>query len=1630
MGKNQNTTDRGRNVRHGFEAGHRNQGESAVAIGEGAGRTSQGANAVAIGKNAGYNTQGVNSVAIGLFTGQSAQGDNSIAMGTYDAYSSQGDNCIAIGGASGQSSQGDFSIAIGTSSGRVIQGKYSIAIGADAGRDTQAEYSIAIGHLAARNFQSNNSIVLNATGNVLDASNVDAFYVKPIRFLDTLSANVLTYHAESGEIIDSNAITFRAGSTLVGINNSNPKNLLDVGQCLSVDARGSTTNTLTVRGGVIAEGNLNVCNNLFVDALTGFVGICNMNPKNMLDVGDCISVHSDGTPHVLTVRGDMSANTFTVNKDLIITGNLHVHGTETIMNTEKLLIKDPIIELANNITDADQDVGIIMRRPGTDPSVFIGYHNHTNGKGLSIGHTTSDIHSINLDVAESNSLPVYIHGSLTVGHTVNTVSNVVEVTGNLNATNFLFGSNVIAHNTLKVGEVLTIDKEASNVVEVRGNLNATNFLLGSNVIAHNTLKVGEVLTIDKEASNVVEVRGNLNATNFLLGSNVIAHNTLKVGEVLTIDEDIQLIGSTTLKFNDGKFQAYHDGNDMTFVNIKGDFNYRVEGGDVNISVGDGHNVNVKRTGSDALPLLVADPTKDVVTMSGALKVAKVLTIDKDASNVVEVIGNLNATNFLFGSNVIAHNTLKVAKVLTIDKDASNVVEVIGNLNATNFLFGSNVIAHNTLKVAKVLTIDKEASNVVEVTGNLNATSFLFGSNVIAHNTLKVGEVLTIDKEASNVVDVRGNLNATSFLFGSNVIAHNTLKVGEVLTIDKDASNVVEVTGNLNATSFLFGSNVIAHNTLKVAKVLTIDKDASNVVEVRGGVYISGILTAHDIVVANLHVHGTTTTIHTEKLEVKDPIIGLGSGGGADTLGLLMEISATRGSNVFAGYHEEKYQIGFTSDGIHDTELRLTGSIPVQINGSLNVVGNISGTSSNIGYNTTASGTYSHAEGANTTASGYASHAEGFETTASGYASHTEGYDTTASGKYSHAEGYKTVASSTYFPSHAEGGSTLASGPFSHAEGNETQASGSTSHAEGYATTASDSYSHAEGNETTARGFASHAEGSSTEASGKYSHAGGLNTIASEDAQYVVGQNNALVTDGLFIVGVGTNSTTRKNGLVVTKTGIVTVGELNVGVNTVIDSNRKITGSSLNVGGNIAGTSLNVGGIITAKSFKFDGGQIMSLYDGDTTFINFNNGRFGGSVRAARYEDINGNRIIDSDRNIYAKSLDVGDTTVIDSARNIFAKSFKFDGGQIMSLYDGDTTFINIGNGRFDGSVRAARYEDIYGNWIIDSDRNIFAKSLDVGDTTVIDSARNIFAKSFKFDGGQIMSLYDGDTTFINFNNGRFGGSVRAARYEDIDGNRIIDSFRNIYANSLHAGGINVIDSDRNIFAKSLYVGGTAVIDSDRNIFAKSLNVDGLTTVGELLTGSHVRIPYGGILGIGTNGAGMSKFSISCTANQELLFSHYSAGYGSIFFRNDFNAGTTGNPNYTGSTRIYIDGEVYVNTVFNNSDDRLKHNEEPVIDALSTLNKLKLQKYDKTNVMMDADYRGDLSNVTHHTEIGFIAQEVKEIPELAHVVHEPRSESDPYSVNYNDIHNLGIQGIQELYAKYKDLLVRVAALEAK
>ena len=128
---------------------------------------------------------------------------------------------------------------------------------------------------------------------------------------------------------------------------------------------------------------------------------------------------------------------------------------------------------------------------------------------------------------------------------------------------------------------------------------------------------------------------------------------------------------------------------------------------------------------------------------------------------------------------------------------------------------------------------------------------------------------------------------------------------------------------------------------------------------------------------------------------------------------------------------------------------------------------------------------------------------------------------------------------------------MAFGRYSHAEGYNTKA-GWASHAEGcdsIAIPGRDAPSHAEGYNTEAL-QGSHAEGWYTVAKGLNSHAEGNWTVAASDYQHVQGNSNKIDSAGkyAFIIGNGTDPSSRSNAFAVDWDGNIYVNNASTGVN--------------------------------------------------------------------------------------------------------------------------------------------------------------------------------------------------------------------------------------------------------------------------------------------------------------------------------------------------------------------------------------------------------------------------------------------------------------------------------------------------
>ena len=150
-----------------------------------------------------------------------------------------------------------------------------------------------------------------------------------------------------------------------------------------------------------------------------------------------------------------------------------------------------------------------------------------------------------------------------------------------------------------------------------------------------------------------------------------------------------------------------------------------------------------------------------------------------------------------------------------------------------------------------------------------------------------------------------------------------------------------------------------------------------------------------------------------------------------------------------------------------------------------------------------------------------------------------------------------------------------------------------------------------------------------------------------------------------------------------------------------------------------------------------------------------------------------------------------------------------------------------------------------------------------------------------------------------------------------------------------------------------------------------------------------------------------------------------------------------------TNRLNVSGAAWSSGSYYSSDDRIKHNETPLTNALETIRKLNPQHYIKTIAMYDADHQleldasgnpldasGNPMPVSEYIrEDGFIAQEVNEIPELKYTFVESDADDQPHGLDYTSIFTTAVKALKELdeldgerQTKLSSLQARIEALE--
>jgi hypothetical protein len=197
---------------------------------------------------------------------------------------------------------------------------------------------------------------------------------------------------------------------------------------------------------------------------------------------------------------------------------------------------------------------------------------------------------------------------------------------------------------------------------------------------------------------------------------------------------------------------------------------------------------------------------------------------------------------------------------------------------------------------------------------------------------------------------------------ANTNPQHILSVGSNLYVSGDSPDVLTVDGNVVCEGVKVGLiEIIPSYDLEA--VANVGNSTSNTIRFTNP--DTGIVTTGNVsvgktltVTGNLNVLGTTTTIDTDNLRVKDPIIELGKdNAGTGDLGLVMT-RPSGSSNVAVIFDEsaDTLEIGYTQSNASDTDIAMRTAaiepLSVNVNGNLSVTSNVEVGTANLFVDTT------------------------------------------------------------------------------------------------------------------------------------------------------------------------------------------------------------------------------------------------------------------------------------------------------------------------------------------------------------------------------------------------------------------------------------------------------------------------------------------------------------------------------------------------------------------------------------------------------------------------------------------------------------------------------------------------------
>ncbi|QIG59529.1 hypothetical protein [Dishui Lake phycodnavirus 2] len=700
--------------------------------------------------------------------------------------------------------------------------------------------------------QAENSIIVNASDTIVQAPH-SGFYAAPIRFVASSASNVLAYDATTSEIIETTPPTIQ-----------------------QVTEQGNVTaDILQFTNGFVSLGPV------------GLAG--NMEPVHSLDIGS--NVYIDDT--------SSSGNVFFARGNVYIEGNLVTFGETTLIYSQNISVKDPIIELGQNNVNENliYDLGVLMKRPGENvgviyreaqDEVFVGYTPNTASERF----ITSSANLVTMNVVGD----VYANAYFGEGRTLTGVAFKEHLEDNVSRIQVL--ETDARSNALRVSNLET--QMASNGIRV-GNLESN--------LAANSVRIGNLEFNLQNNSQRISTLYAYHASNVLRIQDLEANVNINVHTRLNnlesnLTDNANRITTLSARLDDNSFRISVNTANIANLQVTSSNNFANIATLQTYALSNSIRVTTLETSLQSNALLLNDTVSNLAANSvriSALEVLPAQLVDNSSRiSALEVNPEFQGIITGDGGNI---SNIGLQYVSDLGNTTSNTLHLTGGISLkTDGFVGVNVEPEYELHVG----------GDMKVNGNFNSTYLTLNGDVnqIIGNTFVQGNTT-----------IQGNLvvhGATSYLYSENVfitdpiigLGNNGLADTGIIIAVQNPSNVVF---GYDASESEF---IVAHSTASVDGV-SITPDAATHIDFRvyGDIYSNTVTTQGDLIVgANLEVRGNTTFLQVDNLAVDDAVIKIAANNNLTTLdsGVVMQRADANVAMVYRG-HEDELMFAYTTD---------------------------------------------------------------------------------------------------------------------------------------------------------------------------------------------------------------------------------------------------------------------------------------------------------------------------------------------------------------------------------------------------------------------------------------------------------------------------------------------------------------------------------------------------------------------------------------------------------------------------------------------------------------------------------------------------------------------------------------------